>query len=274
MIAENTASEVQTIHSLDDACLAGYRNVRERDLRAEGVFIAEGALLVERLLRSRFPVESIFVSKESKAHISPDTLKGVPIYLADSELMRQIIGFDFHRGVLALGKRLPFPEVQVLIEHIAAQAPLQLLTCPSTETAENLGLILRSASAFGVGGVLLPTEGADPLSRRCLRQSMGSALSLPIARCADLLHELCVLRENFGVQLVAAVADTNAIPLSDFVWPSRSVLVVGNEFQGLDAAWLEACDHRVTIPIAPDCDSLNVATATGILLYHRATARK
>jgi tRNA G18 (ribose-2'-O)-methylase SpoU len=270
---ENSAS-IQTIHSLDDPRVAGYRNVRERDLRAEDVFIAEGALLVERLLRSRFSVESVFVSANGHANFSDELRNNVPIYHADSELMRQIIGFDFHRGVLALGKRLPFPEVQALVEHIPSQAPVQLLACPATETAENLGLMLRSASAFGVGGVLLPTEGADPLSRRCLRQSMGSALSLPIARSTNLRSELCALRENDGVHLVAAVADEDAVALSDFVWPARSVLVVGNEFQGLDDSWLAACDHHVTIPIAPDCDSLNVATATGILLYHRATAQK
>jgi TrmH family RNA methyltransferase len=103
---------------------------------------------------------------------------------------------------------------------------------------------------------------------------MGSALSLPIARSNDLLADLKTLKGDCGIRLVAAVAGDNirATPLSQFEWPSRAVLLVGNEYLGLEAAWLDACDYHVTIPIAPDCDSLNVAVATGILL-HDMTAR-
>ena len=262
------AHNMNRIESLDDPRVALYRNVRERDLRREGVFIAEGALLVERLLRSRFSVESIFVSTHCLANFQNSD---VPIFHTDAELMRQIVGFDFHRGALAIARRLPFPDARSLVAQTPRDAALQMLACPATETAENLGLILRSARAFETDGVLLPTDGADPLSRRCLRQSMGGALSQPIAQSADLLREL---REDSSLQLVAAVAGEDAVSLSDFVWPRRTVLVVGNEFQGLDDSWLAACHHRVSVPIAPDCDSLNVAVATGILLHHLRASKK
>jgi tRNA G18 (ribose-2'-O)-methylase SpoU len=62
------------------------------------------------------------------------------------------------------------------------------------------------------------------------------------------------------------------VPLDSFRWPARSVLVVGNEFHGLDEEWLALCDNFVTIPLAPNCDSLNVAVATGILLHHMRSA--
>jgi tRNA G18 (ribose-2'-O)-methylase SpoU len=74
---------------------------------------------------------------------------------------------------------------------------------------------------------------------------------------------------------VAAVAEAeseNVVPLSRFVWPQRSVLVVGNEYTGLNKHWLEQCDYRVTIPVAPGCDSLNVAVASGVLLFHMSCA--
>jgi len=279
-----TQHAAHTIHSLDDPRVAGYRSLRERSLRDEGLFITEGALLAERLLQSRFPVESLLVAEESQAQFAAPMPDGVPLYVAASALVRQIVGFDFHRGVLGLGRRLPFPTAQTLVESLIESeherpkylhAPLQLIACPGTESGENLGLILRSSAAFGVGGVLLPSEGADPLSRRCLRQSMGSALALPIARAEDLLSELRTLRPKFGLRLVAAVAAANGeqgergvIPLLDFSWPRRAVLVVGNEFHGLDELWLEHCDDLVTIPLAPGCDSLNVAVATGVLLHH------
>ena len=263
-----------TISSLDDARVASYRDLRERDLRADGVFIAEGALLAERLLGSRFPIASVFATEESAARLAPALGNRAPLYVAEAELMRRIVGFDFHRGVLALGKRAPFLEVTAFVAEkwdIATRS--NFVVCPGTETAENLGLVLRSAAAFGIDGVLLPEHGADPLSRRCLRQSMGSALSLNIARSAVLLQDLQKLRRETGLQLVAAVAGDaeGSVSLSDFSWPSRAALVVGNEYHGLDADWLNACDHKVTIRIAPNCDSLNVAVATGILLHHMMT---
>lgn len=276
-------STIQTITSLDDPRVALYRNLRERNLREEGRFITEGALLAERLLQSRFPVESLFVTEENAPRFAallealPEALPEngaplcAPLYVAQAALMRQVVGFDFHRGVLGLGRRLPFPDLASLIVPMAStRETLRLVACPGTETGENLGLILRSAAAFGVHGVLLPHDGADPLSRRCLRQSMGSALSLPIARSADLRAELCALRSSLGLRLVAAVAEEGeaVMPLNNFAWPARSVLIVGNEYHGLDASWLAACDHLVTIPVAPGCDSLNVAVATGIFLHH------
>jgi tRNA G18 (ribose-2'-O)-methylase SpoU len=265
---------VQNITSLDDPRVTGYRNLRERSLRTEGVFITEGALLTERLLQSRFPVESLFVTVENAARFAALVQGRVPLYVAEAALMRQIVGFDFHRGVLGLGRRLPFRDATSIVEQLSSSEPLRLLACPSTETAENLGLILRSAAAFGVNAVLLPTDGADPLSRRCLRQSMGSALSLLVARSDDLLRELCALRQVSDLRLVAAVADDDegVVSLNDFTWPSRAVLIVGNEYSGLDELWLSKCDYRVTIPVAPDCDSLNVAVASGLLLYHMRAA--
>ena len=265
---------MQEITTIEDVRVNNYRNLRERQLREEGIFITEGALLTQRLLQSRFPVESLFVTEENAASFTQllqnDALS-IPLYVAQASLMRQIVGFDFHRGVLGIGKRLPLPDVISTIETLAAsQHKLHLIACPDTETAENLGLIVRSAVAFGINGLLLSTNGADPLSRRCLRQSMGSALTLPIARSSNLLQDLRQLRQSAGVQLVAAVAqgDANPVSLPDFTWPKRSVLILGNEYQGLDKAWLDECDYHVTIPLSPHHDSLNVAVATGVLLYH------
>jgi len=99
---------------------------------------------------------------------------------------------------------------------------------------------------------------------------MGTALSLPIAVSADLLTDLARLRAHGRFELVATVAAEapGVIGLNEFEPPARSILIAGNEFHGLTPEWLGVCDHRVTIPIAPGCDSLNVAVATGIFLHH------
>ncbi len=268
------------ITTLDDPRVAPYRNVRERNLRAEGLFIAEGTLLAERLLGSRFEVESLFTTEENAARFAqllqnsqhPQT----SLYIAPAVLMREIVGFDFHRGVLAIGRRVPFATTQELVSQALEQIGerVHFLACPATETSENLGLLLRSASAFGLSGVLLANNGADPLSRRCLRQSMGSALNLPFATSENLLDDLGALRQAHGFSLIGAVADDeNAVSLGHFQFPQRAVLILGNEYQGLDTKWLAACDFHVTIPLAPGCDSLNVAVAAGIF-FHQMHAKK
>jgi tRNA G18 (ribose-2'-O)-methylase SpoU len=259
------------IDSLDDARVAGYRNVRERDLRAEHLFIAEGTLLAERLLNSRYPVESLFTTPENTARFD-DLLRGrAPLYVAQAALLRQITGFDFHRGVLSLARRLPFAKSADLFPN--DNAPLKIIACGGVATAENLGMIVRSAAAFAINGVLLPQNGADPLSRRCLRQSMGSALTLPIALSENLSQDLNAARETAQIQTIAAVADDapGVVALNKFSWPRRAVLLMGHEFYGIDDEWMQACDFRVTIPISPLCDSLNVAVAAGILLHHWQT---
>ena len=273
-----TAFSMVPIVSLDDSRVASYRNMRERNLRAEGLFIAEGALLVERLLQSRFAVESLFVTEENAARVAKlldhSPHKKATLYAAKAALMREIVGFDFHRGALAIGKRTPFSDVESLVSKALNKSSERVsserccfLACPATETGENLGLILRSAAAFEVDAVLLSNEGADPLSRRCLRQSMGAALTLPLATSQDLLADLSALRQAHDLKMVAAVADKGAVPLGDFTFPQRAVLIVGHEFRGLNDEWLAACDYRVIIPLAPGCDSLNVAVATGIFLH-------
>ncbi|HEY0076653.1 MAG TPA: RNA methyltransferase [Abditibacteriaceae bacterium] len=268
---------MQLITTLDDERVASYRNLRERRLRDEGIFITEGALLAQRLLQSHFEIESLFVTEENATSFAEQLQNRAPLpplYVAKASLLRQIVGFDFHRGVLAIGKRLPFPDVISAISKTACSASsFAFIACPHTETSENLGLIVRSALAFGIRGLLLSNDGADPLSRRCLRQSMGSALTLPIARSADLLQDLVALRQSVGLQLVAAVAQSDGKPIAlpQFTWPQRSVLILGNEYQGLEKAWLDKCDFQVTIPLAPDHDSLNVAVATGVLLYHMSS---
>jgi tRNA G18 (ribose-2'-O)-methylase SpoU len=120
-----------TIESLDDPRVAGYRNLRERDLRAEGLFITEGSLLAERLLQSRYPVESMFVTVENAERFAVLVAERAPLYVAHAATMRQIAGFDFHRGVLGLGRRLPFADVTITVENLGATAPImRLIACP------------------------------------------------------------------------------------------------------------------------------------------------
>lgn len=99
---------------------------------------------------------------------------------------------------------------------------------------------------------------------------MGGTLQVPFSTSAELVDDMRRLRDRWQVELVAAVVDDRAERLPDFRWPRRTALVFGNEFHGLRDPWLSACDRRVTIPMPPGVDSLNLGVAAGIFLYELA----
>jgi len=258
---------VQPIDLIDDPRVAAYRGMKDRALRGESLFVAEGRLLVDRLLDSPFAVESVFASEELAAEYAARLTDEVPLYVAPEALLREVVGYKFHRGVLAAGRRDRPMTLDRLTARLDDRRRWNLVVCPRVANGENLGLIFRSAAALGIDGVLLGPHCADPLSRRCLRLSMGGVLRVPTVHSADLAADLRHLRDHCNVRPVATVVDARAEPLRGFSWPPRTALLLGSEFEGLDDPWLALCDRQITIPMQPGSDSLNLGVAAGIFLY-------
>lgn len=265
------------IDDFDDPRLAPYRNLRERTLRGESIFVAEGALVVERLLRSSFAVESILTTR--KASGFGETLaaapSNVPIYRIDERAaLEKIVGFEFHQGVLAVGKRAPTPTASEGFERFFAEEDGAKtrrgawVVLPDATKPDNLGLVFRCAAALGAEAVVLGERCCDPFSRRALRVSMGGVLQTPIYRAENLLDEMNEARKRWGVRFFATVLDDEARSLPDVRdWPERTAFVFGNEYSGLTSEQVAACDEKLTIPMRPDVDSLNLGTSVGVFLY-------
>ena len=254
------------INSLDDPRLAPYRHLKDTNQsRWAGQFICEGEKLVRRLLASRFPVDSLLIGERFVERFAGLPPADVPVWVVPDDLIEPLVGFDFHRGILACGRRLPNPSLDELAP---LGGPLTLAICPNVQDPENLGAILRISNAFGVHGVLTGRGSADPFSRRVLRVSMGASLYVPIRESHEVKAELMKLRETLGVQLAATVLDETAEPLTRAKRPDRFGLLFGNEGHGLDPEIVALCDRRLTIPMHQRADSLNVAVAAGIFLYH------
>jgi tRNA G18 (ribose-2'-O)-methylase SpoU len=128
--------------------------------------------------------------------------------------------------------------------------------------------VFRSAAALGVKGIILGQRCCDPLSRRCVRVSMGAVLEVPFVRSNDITGDLRALRQTWRFERVAAVLDSAAERLDAFRPARRTALVFGNEFDGLTPAWLAECDRSVTIPMSRAVDSLNLGVAAGIFIHH------
>jgi tRNA G18 (ribose-2'-O)-methylase SpoU len=258
---------IEIVSDLQDSRLEPYRNLKATNLtRWSNQFVAEGALVVERLLASRFRVQSVLVSRRLARQLPNTIPPDCPIYLLEHELAEQLVGYTFHTGILACGLRQPSPPLDAL--SAAGDRFTLVAVCPNVNDPENIGAIIRLCAGFGVAGLILGTGCADPFSRRVLRVSMGTALALPIIESRDLHGDLMRLRHEFGFELCATMLDAAAEPLEMTVPTSKMGILFGNEKHGLDAQWTGLCSRWLTIPMAPGADSLNVAVAAGIFFHH------
>ncbi|HEX3905540.1 MAG TPA: RNA methyltransferase [Polyangia bacterium] len=241
-----------------DPRLADYRDLKERRLNEEGRFVAESERVVRRLVDSGLPIESVLVTAPRLAALADALTGDFPVYLAPQSLLDRVAGFHVHRGCLAVGRQPRAAEVP--------RGARTLVMVEDLTDVDNLGAIARHAAAFGADALLLSPRCADPFYRKAIRVSLGAVFTLPIVRLARWPEELQALRAE-GVSVVGAVLDAGATPLADFARPPRVALLFGAEGPGLSPAARAACDHRVTIPMSPGADSLNVATAAALFLY-------
>jgi tRNA G18 (ribose-2'-O)-methylase SpoU len=257
---------VVPLTDLDDLRLDVYRNLKQTNhTRWQQIFIAEGEKLVERLLDSPYETLSIVAADSHVERLLARTPPQVPIYSLPAAAVDQLIGFNFHRGVLACGRRPRNPPLETLWNHSGRR--LTLVLCPDIKDPENLGTIIRISAAFGVDGIIVGQDGTDPYSRRVLRVSMGTIFRMPVIQTDDWPHTLLALQQA-GIEVAATVLDPAAEPLMGSQRAPRLALALGCEGHGLSADFVARCDRRVTIKMADGVDSLNVAIAAGIFLHH------
>ncbi|MBS1785003.1 MAG: RNA methyltransferase [Acidobacteria bacterium] len=250
-----------------------YRDLRSAGRRKMGeqeVFIAEGRILVEDLLRAgragHLVVHSVATTPALAEQLKPQMPSTAVLLVAPEEELHAVAGFPFHRGVLACAEVPPQPPEEALLSCD------RLLVLPRLDDAENLGLLLRSAAALGLDGVLLG-KGPDLWSRRTLRVSMGAAWRLPAWRMEE-PGELLARWRGRGGEIVGAALGPGSEVAHSWQPAPRCALVLGPEGSGLDPAWLLRCDRRVVIPMAHAVDSLNVAAAGAILMYQMTGHRE
>jgi tRNA G18 (ribose-2'-O)-methylase SpoU len=269
---------------VDDAAdprVADYVGLKDAELRrrreepagnGQGLFIAEGASVLRRLLCSSYRVRSVLLTHQRYGPLAAD-LAGIaaPVYLASQEVMNAVAGFDIHRGVLASADRRALPEPAGLLSGARRVAVLE-----DVNDHENLGVIFRNAAALGVEAVLLSPECCDPLYRRSVRVSMGHVLDLPFAVLAPWPAALSSLSDA-GFELVALTPDPSADDLRHLglATAGRVALMLGAEGPGLSAAALQHATTRARITMSPGVDSLNVGSAAAVAFHaampHRTT---
>lgn len=265
--------DVQDIDDPEDPRLDDFRDLNSVDRRPDlptgkGLVIAEGVLVVQRMLASRFSPRALLGTDRRLAELRDDLAGSrAPYYRASAEVMAQAVGFHLNRGVLAAASRVAEPSVEQVVGGARTVAVLE-----GVNDHENLGSIFRNAAGLGVDAVVFGSGCADPLYRRAVRVSMGHALLVPYARADDWPADLVRLQER-GFRLLALTpqGDARSLPEAMAAVQAHPVaLLVGAEGPGLTTAALRISDMRVRIPMSRGTDSLNVATAAALAFYERA----
>jgi tRNA G18 (ribose-2'-O)-methylase SpoU len=272
-------ADVIDIADPDDPRVDDFRDLNSVDRRPDlpvlpggrpgrGLVVAEGVLVVQRMIASRFAPHAFLGVEKRRLELADDlddpSVDGVPFYRATAEVMADVVGFHLNRGVLGVARR---PERLSLDDVVSDARTVAVLE--GVNDHENIGSIFRNAAGLGVDAVIFGRGCADPLYRRAVRVSMGHALLVPFAAAENWPGDLHALRDN-GFTVVSLTPDPDAVALSDAVDADRVAFMVGAEGPGLSETAMRAGDVRARIPMARGTDSLNVATAAAIAFYARA----
>jgi len=260
------------ITSRDNSLLRQARAVR--DGKIEELIFIEGLRLAEEALRSRLKIEAVIVSEElnekERAKSLIDELRQVSPRLApvSEKLLESISHTKTPQGIVLLASR---PETSK--EHFAAddqKSPL-IVIMHRINNPVNVGAILRTSEAAGATGTIATQETTDPFSPKSLRGAMGSAFRLPVWFGPTYDEALAWCTER-GIQIVCADVDAST-GYNEVDWRRPSALVLGPESSGLSREEITAADEAVRIPMHGPAESLNVAVATGVLLYEAVRQR-
>jgi TrmH family RNA methyltransferase len=179
------------------------------------------------------------------------------------ELMRELGEKDEQELIAVVG----LPEDR--LDRIPSAPDQLVVVFDRPATPGNIGTLIRSADAFGAHGVIVTGHAADPYDPRAVRASTGSLFAIPVVRVPSHREVL-----DWATARIVATDERGETDVSEADLTGPTVVLIGNETSGLSAAWRDAADQTVRIPIAGAASSLNAATAGTVVLYEAARQRR
>lgn len=238
---------------------------QRRSALNEGLFIAEGDLVVHRALDAGCIPDVVLCDPKCATEFSGAVHKaGGATLVANADIRREVTGLGVPLDAIGVFKRPPIISSDDLI---ARSTRLIVLDC--VDNPSNVGSIARTAAALGWDGLLLDSTSSDPLSRRALRVSMGTTFKLGFARFSNTSEILTQLHQSgfATIGLTPHHESSEVSNLRSIQLKGKRALILGSERQGLSVASLEQCTQLATITMADGVDSLNVASASAIACF-------
>lgn len=222
--------------------------------REQGLFLGDGAKLLEEALKWDAPLETVVLTEGIDAPALPG---GVRLVQVPGDVMASISPMESPQGALflcrtaetALPERLPGARYLVL---------------DGVQDPGNVGTIWRTADALGADGLLLVNGCADPYGPKTVRASMGACFRLPVWEAGP--EELCALLERSGLPLYATALQADTVSLEQ-AGLGRCAVIIGSEGRGVSQSLLDRSGQTIRIPMRSRCESLNAAAAASVVLW-------
>ncbi|WP_431804636.1 TrmH family RNA methyltransferase [Halobacillus andaensis] len=240
------------ITSLTNNKVKEWKKLQKRKYRdRNGLFIVEGNHLVEEAFKSDWNVEELIIREDVDFSLDRD----IPVTSVSTKVFKEIAETETPQGIAAVVKFKEF-----------TYKPLtHTLLIDSVQDPGNLGTLIRTADAAGFNQVIVGKGSVDIFNEKVLRATQGSIFHLPVIQ-EDLEKVIPDLKDN-GITVYAAALE-NSLPYKQHDPAETSALIVGNEGQGIRSEVLDMASHKISIPIYGNAESLNVAIAAAILMYH------
>lgn len=263
---------ISSVHNPRVKQVVRLRNRRERDKSDR--FLIEGYRELLRAVDGGWKMETLFISpplfigKNEQRLIDRIALEGIMIVNCSETVFRKLSYRDRPDGLLAIA-----PQRHLALEEISVPegVPSLFVVAESIEKPGNLGTVLRSSDAAGVHAVVVCDRCTDVHNPNVVRASVGTLFTVPIIEAKG--DETLQWLKKRKVAIVAATPEA-AIEYTAADLTGPLAIVVGTEQLGLSGRWMDSADLQVRIPMFGVADSLNVATATTLLLYEVVRQRK
>mgnify|MGYP000624211400 FL=1 len=228
--------------------------------KRNGLFVLEGLRICKDACDNGIKFDKLIVSDAAAEKYAADTEKFSLIsdecYKIPDSLFKKISDTKTPQGIIAVAK-MPVTG-SCGIDKNGKYIALENVSDPS-----NLGAISRTAEALGVNGIILSSDGCDPYSPKALRASMGTLLRVPVFVTESFAETL----KSTGLKRYACVVDKTAESIKEQSFENGSVVMIGNEANGLTDSAKQSADVLVTIPMTGRAESLNAAAAAAIAMW-------
>lgn len=237
----------------------------------QGLFVAEGLTVISVALDAGYEPVSVLTERRMLERAEKELfprLGETPVYCASREQLASLTGYELTRGILCAMRRKPLPSPVYVLEKAHRVAVLEDI-CDST----NIGAIFRSAAGLGIDAILLSPTSCDPLCRRSLRVSMGTALLIPWTyypgNAEDWETNGVRFLQSLDFSCAAMALSDDSVSVEDetLCREERLAVFLGSEGKGLLPSTIRACDYTVKIPMSYGVDSLNVAAASAVAFW-------
>lgn len=236
---------------------------RKKERQETGLFLAEGAHFAEEAMLHGWVPAYVFadidIAGRQGTLLERMRAKGARILTANAKVLSAISGKDNPQGVVAAFRQRLTP-----LADLRATGRRRYVALHEVRDPGNLGTVIRTADAAGCDGVILIGTTCDPFSVEAVRATMGSLFAMPLATAS--FDEFVAWRDTNKVRVIGtSLRGTRSHHEAEY--GDRTCILMGNETSGLPAEAEDACDELVRIPMAGRAESLNLAIATGVMIY-------